>query len=44
MATYRVVTYMKLKLMKEYDSKKPREKIEDKYQKLADDIILEYNK
>ena len=44
MATYRVVTYMKLKLMKEYDSKNPREKIIDKYQKLADDIILEYNK
>ena len=42
MATYRVVTYMKLKLMNEYDSLNPREKIEDEYNNLAREVINEY--
>lgn len=42
MATYRLVSYVKLSLMREHDSKNPREKISEKYQNLADEVILEY--
>lgn len=43
MALYRLVTYVKLKLMKEHDSKNPREEIREKYNIIADEIIEEYN-
>ena len=42
MAMYRLVSYVKLSLMREHDSKNPREKISEKYQNLADEVILEY--
>lgn len=42
MAMYRLVSYVKLSLMREHDSKNPREKIREKYQNLADEVILEY--
>lgn len=42
MATYRLVTYTKLKLMKEYQTKNPSAKIEDEYNKLAQEIKSEY--
>jgi len=44
MATYRVVTYMKLKLMNEYDSRNPQEKIIEEYYNLAREVINEYEK
>lgn len=44
MGMYRLVTYAKLKLMNEYDSQFPAEKIEEKYQKIAEDVISEYEK
>lgn len=44
MGAYRLVTYAKLKLMREYQSPKPAEKIGDEYKKLAQDVILEYRK
>lgn len=44
MATYRVVTYMKLKIMNEYDSKNPQEKIIEEYYNLAREVINEYEK
>jgi hypothetical protein len=42
MGMYRLVTYTKLKLMKEYDLAKPEEKIKEEYKKLADEVISEY--
>ena len=42
MATYRLVTYAKLKLMKEYNTKNPSAKIEEEYNKLAREIKSEY--
>jgi glycosyltransferase involved in cell wall biosynthesis len=42
MATYRLVTYAKLKLMKEYNTKSPSAKIEEEYNKLAREIKSEY--
>lgn len=42
MGMYRLVTYTKLKLMKMYNSPNTREKIEEKYQKIADEVITEY--
>ncbi|HTX60925.1 MAG TPA: glycosyltransferase family 2 protein, partial [Methanobacterium sp.] len=42
MATYRLVTYAKLKLMKEYKSNKPSSEIEKEYEKLAQEILSEY--
>jgi glycosyltransferase involved in cell wall biosynthesis len=42
MAMYRLVTYMKLKLMRKHNSKGPREKIREKYNKIALEIIEEY--
>lgn len=44
MAMYRLVSYVKLSLMREHDSKNPRKKISEKYQNLADEVILEYGK
>ena len=44
MAMYRLVSYVKLSLMREHDSKNPRKKIIEKYQNLADEVILEYGK
>ncbi|AEG17960.1 glycosyltransferase family 2 protein [Methanobacterium paludis] len=42
MGMYRLVTYTKLKLMRMYNSPNTRGKIEEKYQKIADEIITEY--
>ncbi len=42
MSVYRLVTFTKLKLMKEYNSKNPALKIEEEYGKLAEKIISEY--
>jgi glycosyltransferase involved in cell wall biosynthesis len=44
MGVYRLVTYTKLKLMREYDSSNPSSKIDEEYNKLADEIISEYKK
>ena len=44
MSTYRLVIYAKLKLMREYSSKNPAEKIEEEYKNLAKDVITEYKK
>jgi glycosyltransferase involved in cell wall biosynthesis len=44
MGSYRLVTYAKLKLMQEYDSSKPAEKIGEEYKKIAEDVIAEYEK
>ncbi len=44
MVMYRLVVYMKLEIMRRYNSKNPREKIVGKYQKIADEIISEYDK
>lgn len=44
MSVYRLVTYAKLKLMKEYDSEDPAKKIIKEYDKLAEEVILEYEK
>lgn len=42
MVTYRLVTYSKLKLMKEYKTNNPREKIVNEYQNIADEILSQY--
>jgi glycosyltransferase involved in cell wall biosynthesis len=42
MSAYRLVTYAKLKLMKEYKSDNPSHKIQEEYDKLARDVIAEY--
>lgn len=42
MSTYRLVTYAKLKLMREHDSQDPAEKVKKDYEKLAKDVIAEY--
>ena len=42
MAMYRLVSYVKLRLMREHDSKDPREKIREKYNGIALEIIDEY--
>lgn len=42
MATYRLVTYTKLKLMREYDSKDPASEIEKEYNEVAREIMSEY--
>lgn len=42
MSVYRLVTYTKLKLMKEYNTKNPASKIEEEYDKLAREIKSEY--
>ncbi|MCE5214506.1 MAG: glycosyltransferase family 2 protein [Methanobacterium sp.] len=44
MGVYRLVTYAKLKLMREYDSSNPSFKIEEEYNKLAEEVISEYEK
>ena len=44
MSVYRLVTYTKLKLMREYNSNKPASEIEKEYNKLALDVISEYEK
>ncbi|WP_414468700.1 glycosyltransferase family 2 protein [Methanobacterium sp. ACI-7] len=43
MVIYRLLTYSKLKLMRENNSKYPREKILEKYQNIADEVISEYS-
>lgn len=43
MSVYRLVTYTKLKLMKEYNSSKPESEIEKEYDKLAGEVISEYD-
>lgn len=43
MSVYRLVTYAKLKLIKEYDSPNPIGKIEKEYNKIAEDVLEEYN-
>lgn len=43
MSMYKLSTYVKLKIMKRYNSQNPREKILEDYQKIADKTILEYN-
>lgn len=43
-AIVRIVTYVKFKLMQEYDTKNPREKILSKYQDIVDDVISRYDK
>lgn len=43
MGMYRLVTYVKLKLMKEHDSKNPREKIVEKYNEVARETIKKYD-
>jgi len=42
MGAYRTATYLKLKIMKEYNSPKPREKILKKYQNMTEKVISEY--
>lgn len=42
MSVYRLVTYAKLKLMREYKSDNPSHKIQEEYDKLARDVIAEY--
>lgn len=42
MGAYRTATYLKLKIMKEFNSTKPRKKIEDEYQNIAEKVISEY--
>lgn len=44
MAAYRLTVLMKLKLMRNYSSKKPREDVRKDYQKIADKIIGDYEK
>jgi glycosyltransferase involved in cell wall biosynthesis len=44
MGVYRLVTYAKLKLMKEYKSPNPATEIEKNYNKLAEEVISEYEK
>ncbi|MBM4241662.1 MAG: glycosyltransferase family 2 protein [Euryarchaeota archaeon] len=41
---YRVIAYMKLRLIEEFNSENPRKKILQEYQNLADEIIMQYNK
>lgn len=42
--TYTLVTNLKFRLMQEYESKNPRDKILAKYQKIANSILSEYEK
>jgi glycosyltransferase involved in cell wall biosynthesis len=42
MAAYRLTVLMKLKLMRNYSSKKPQKEVRKDYQKIADGIIEEY--
>jgi hypothetical protein len=42
MAAYRLTVLMKLKLMRNYNSKKPQKEVRKDYQKIADGIIKEY--
>lgn len=42
MSLYRLMIYTKLKLMKEYNSNKPASEIEKDYNKLAQEVISEY--
>lgn len=42
MSVYRLVTYAKLKLMKEYNSDNPSPKIQEEYDKLSREVIAEY--
>lgn len=42
MVMYKLLTYSKLKLMKENNSKNPRENVLKKYQNIADEVISEY--
>lgn len=42
MSVYRLVTYAKLKLMREYKSDNPSGKIQEEYDKLAEEVIAEY--
>lgn len=42
MAAYRLTVLMKLKLMRNYNSKKPQKEVRKDYQKIADGIIEEY--
>lgn len=42
MATYRLLTYSKLKIMQKYNSPDPRNKIRENYQEIANEIIEEY--
>jgi glycosyltransferase involved in cell wall biosynthesis len=42
MAAYRLTVLMKLKLMRNYNSKKPQKEVRKDYQKIADRIIKEY--
>jgi len=44
MAAYRLTVLMKLKLMRNYSSDKPRAEVRKEYQKIADSIIGEYEK
>ena len=44
MAAYRLTVLMKLKLMRNYSSKKPEEAVRKDYQKIADTIMDEYEK
>lgn len=41
---YILMVNLKYKLMQEYNSENPREKILEKYQVIADDVISEYKK
>lgn len=43
MSVYRLVTYTKLKLMKEYDSNRPTSEIEKEYDKRVREVISEYD-
>jgi hypothetical protein len=42
MAAYRLTVLMKLKLMRNYSSKKPQKEVRKDYQKIADGIMEEY--
>ncbi|UTB34097.1 MAG: glycosyltransferase family 2 protein [Methanobacterium sp. ERen5] len=42
MAAYRLTVLMKLKLMRNYSSKKPQTEVRKEYQKIADKIVGEY--
>ena len=44
MVIYNLLAYLKLRLMKEYNTIDTREKIREEYQRITDEVLLEYDK
>jgi hypothetical protein len=40
---YNLLAYLKLRLMKEYNTINTREKIREEYQRITDEVLLEYD-